>query len=422
MADVEPSLSTASGPTERSAAFRMRVRYRLTPMWGRVLAIFVASRVVTTIIMLAFAAAQPEVPGWVGGTPNYFDFATIWDGRWYWVINAGGYPSELPVDAAGNVGENAWAFMPAYPFLLRIFTFIGIPFPVIAPLVSTAFAFGAALLFYRMMSRFLPSGSALFAVALFCFAPLSPILQVAYAESMHLFLLFAALVLLLERRYWLMIPVIVIMSLTRPSGLAFALCLLLHAIHRFVVRRSEPFPTKQRVAVVVAGLTSALVGIAWPLIAWAVTGSATAYTDTELVWRAGYIGRQELVPFQPWPQGAEFWLHFIGVPAPADLVLGTGAVIILAAGFGVFLFTPWARRLGVDLRFWLASYAFYLLAVFFPQSSTFRLLMPLAPALGALAVPRSRVFRAVLIALGIAGQVGWVYIAWWINGVDWTPP
>jgi hypothetical protein len=422
MADVESKLSTASGPTARSAAFRLRVRYRLTPMWGRVLAIFVASRVVTTFIMLAFAAAQPEVPGWVGATPDYFNFATIWDGRWYWVINGSGYPSELPVDDSGNVGENAWAFMPAYPFLLRIFTVIGIPFPVIAPLVSTAFAFGAALLFYRMMSRFLPSGSALFAVALFCFAPLSPILQVAYAESMHLFLLFAALVLLLERRYWLMIPVVVLMSLTRPSGLAFALCLLLHAIHRFVVRRREPFPLKDRVAVVVAGLISALAGVAWPLIAWAVTGSATAYTDTELVWRAGYIGRRELIPFQSWPQGAEFWLHFIGVPDPVDLVLGTTLVVILAAGFGVFLFTPWARRLGVDLRFWLASYAIYLLAVFFPQSSTFRLLMPLAPALGALAVPRSRVFRAVLIVLGVAGQVGWVCIAWWISGVDWSPP
>jgi hypothetical protein len=422
MADFEPSLSTAAGPTARSAAFRMRVRYRLTPMWARVLAIFIASRVVTTVIMLAFAAAQSEVPGWTGATPDYFDFATIWDGRWYWAINAGGYPSELPVDEAGNVRENAWAFMPAYPFLLRIFTVIGLPFPVIAPLVSTAFAFGAALLFYRMMARFLPSGSALFAVALFCFAPLSPILQVAYAESMHLFLLFAALVLLLERRYWLLIPVVAVMSLTRPSGLAFALCLLLHAIHRFAVRRREPFPTRERVAVVVAGLTSALLGVAWPLIAWAVTGSATAYTDTELVWRAGYIGRQELVPFLSWPQGAEFWLRFIGIPSASALALGTVLVVVLAAGFGVFLFTPWARRLGIDLRFWLASYALYLLAVFFPQSSTFRLLMPLAPALGALAVPRSRIFRTALIVLGVAGQVGWVYIAWWINGVDWSPP
>ena len=422
MADLEPNLSASPALTERSAASRMRARYRLMPMWGKVLVIFVASRIVTTIILLAFAAAQQEQPGWVSASPDYFSFATIWDGIWYWAISVGGYPSTLPVDAGGNVTENAWAFMPAYPFLLRIFTVFGIPFPVIAPLVSTAFAFGAALLFYRMMARFLPSASALFAVALFCFAPLSPLLQVAYAESMYLFLLFAALLLLLERRYWLLIPVVALMSLTRPSGLAFALCLLLHAIHRFVVRRREPFPTNERFAVMVAGLASALAGVAWPLIAWAVTGSASAYTDTELVWRAGYIGRQELVPFQSWPQGAEFWLGFIGVPPPANLVLGTILVVLIAAGFGVFLFTPWARRLGVDLRFWLASYAVYLLAVFFPQSSTFRLLMPLAPALGALAVPRSRIFRTVLIALGIAGQVGWVYIAWWINGVDWSPP
>ena len=46
------------------------------------------------------------------------------------------------------------------------------------------------------------------------------------------------------------------------------------------------------------------------------------------------------------------------------------------------MFTPAVKRLGVDLRFWVASYALYLLAVFFPQSSTFRLLMPMFPLLG----------------------------------------
>ena len=60
---------------------------------------------------------------------------------------------------------------------------------MIAPIVSTVFALGAALLFYLLMARVLPGSAALFAVVLFCIAPLSPILQVAYAESMHLFLL-----------------------------------------------------------------------------------------------------------------------------------------------------------------------------------------------------------------------------------------
>jgi hypothetical protein len=400
----------------------MRVRYRLTPMWGRVLLIFAASRVVSTVVLLAFAAAQPEVAGWVGRAPSYFEFATIWDGQWYWRINAGGYPSELPVNGAGQVTENAWAFMPAYPFLLRLFTFFGIPFQFIAPLVSTAFAALAALLFYRLMARFLPAGSALFAVALFCFAPLSPMLQVSYAESMMLFLLFAALNLLVERRYWLLMPVVVLMSFTRPSGLAFALCLLLHLIHRFAVRGREPFPVAERWAVIVAGFASALAGLAWPAIAWAATGSLTAYTDTELAWRAGYVGAQHLVPFQAWFQGAEFWLAFVGVPAGWNLALGIPLVLLLVAAFAVFLFTPWARRLGVDIRLWLASYALYLLAVFFPQSSTFRLLMPLAPALGALAVPTNLVYRTAMIVLGVAGQVVWVWMAWWINGYDWSPP
>jgi hypothetical protein len=32
------------------------------------------------------------------------------------------------------------------------------------------------------------------------------------------------------------------------------------------------------------------------------------------------------------------------------------------------------------------------------------------------------VLAALAIALGIAGQVGWVHIAWWVDGYDWTPP
>jgi hypothetical protein len=80
------------------------------------------------------------------------------------------------------------------------------------------------------------------------------------------------------------------------------------------------------------------------------------------------------------------------------------------------------RRLGVDLRFWSASYAVYLLAVFFPQSSTFRLLLPMFPLLGAVAQPKSTPYRATMVVLFIVGQYAWLYICWWVNGYDWTPP
>lgn len=417
---LEPGAKAISG-LRRDASADDRPGRRVT--WvGQVLAIFAASRIVTTTIFLVVATLQGPSDR-TGDSPGFFEFANIWDGQWYWSINAYGYPAEIPRDADGVATESAWAFMPAFPFLLRLVTVFGIPFPVVAPFVAMLFAGAAALVFHRLMVRFLPPGSALFATALFCFAPLSTILQVSYAESMHLFLLFLALLLLVDRRYVLLVPVVVVMSLTRPSGLAFALALLLHLVHRFATRHRDPFPWRERIEVVVVGLVSALAGFAWLLIAWAVTGEFTAYTDTELAWRRGFGIEGELIPFAPWVQGAEFWFgRWWGLPEPWGLVAAVAGVVAVAGGFAGFLLSPLGRRLGPDLRFWLASYALYLLAVFFPQSSVFRLLVPLAPALGALAVPRSPVWRVSLLVAAVAGQVLWTYGLWRADVYDWTPP
>ena len=398
-------------------------RYRLTPWWVKVLVIFVASRVVTTTIIMSFAARQDANP-WTGPKPNYFDFAAIWDGHWYYIISIVGYPWTLPVTADGRVGENAWAFMPAYPAVVRFFMGLtGQGFPVVAVGVSVAFSLAAALLFYKLMHLALPGGTALFAVVLFCAAPLSPILQVSYAESMHLLLLTLALYLLVQRRYWMLIPVVAIMSLTRPSGLAFALTMLLHVGYRWWMQRPtardrEEFAPRDRVASISVGLFSAFSGVAWLLIAWAVTGSITAYTDTELAWRAAYIGHGQFVPFTAWVSATAFWAPWFGMSQPLLLVL----LVIVVAGFFAVLLSPWARRIAVDLRFWMASYALYLLAIFFPQSSLFRLLMPLFPALGVLALPKSTTYRLLLVALCMVGQWTWVQFGWWVDGRDWTPP
>ena len=219
-----------------------------------------------------------------------------------------------------------------------------------------------------------------------------------------------------------MLPVIAVMALTRPSGLAFALAMALHVVHRWWLAHrdaaAEPFPIADRVASVTVAFTSGLLGLAWLLIAWGVTGSFTAYTDTELAWRAPYTGYGELVPFVPWFQGAAFWAPYFGMPVPVLVVI----LLLLVAGFFAALFTPWVRRLGVDIRFWSASYLLYLLAVFFPQSSTFRLFLPMFPLLGAFAQPRSVVYRVGLVAAFIGGQILWVWMAWWVSGYDWTPP
>ncbi len=392
---------------------RWRARYRLTPWWATIIAIWALSRIVTTTLILILASVQGDNP-WTGAHPTYTQFANMWDGLWYNIVAVSGYPSVLPVTDTGHIAENGWAFMPAYPMLVRLLMLItGLGWPPLSVFVSLAFSLATALLFYRLMLRVLPASTALFSVVLFCVAPLSPLLQFGYAESMYLFLLTLALALVLDRRYGLLFPVIAVMALTRPSGLAFALALGLHVVYRFVTRRRDPFPMRERMLSASVAIFSGVMGLAWLLAAWAVTGTMSAYTDTELAWRSAYIGYQELVPFTAWFQSGAWWL---GEP------LGYLVVVALIVAFTLFMFSPPVRRLGVDLRLWVASYALYLLAVFFPQSSTFRLLMPMFPLLGAIAIPRNLAYRIALIVLGIAGQWGWLLIAWGVDGADWTPP
>ncbi len=389
-----------------------RVRWRVLPWWARVMLVYAASRAFTTVVVLFLARAQPE-SAWTEARPGYFAFANLWDARWYAFIAAAGYPTELPFDDAGHVAENAWAFLPVFPGIMRIFTSVGVPWEVASVMVALLAGLGAALVFHRLMSRFLEPDRAMFAVVLFCVAPVAPIMQFGYAEALGFLWLALALLLLVDRRYGWLVPVVGIWSFTRPGALAFALTLGLHWIVRWATRARDPFPVRDQLVVASVAVFSGLAGLAWPAIAWAVTGVPTAYTDTELAWRAPYIGYVELVPLTPWFQSGDWWL---GQP------LGTIAPIALVVAFVLVLFSPWVRRLGVDIRLWSASYALYLFAVFFPQSSLFRIAAPLFPLAGALAIPRSRWWRGGLVVASLALQVGWLLIAWRIDGLDWTPP
>ena len=64
--------------------------------------------------------------------------------------------------------------------------------------------------------------------------PVSPVLQVPYAESLNLLLLAAALLLVVERRYLWAMPVVVLMCLSRPTGVPFAATVGLLFLYRAV--------------------------------------------------------------------------------------------------------------------------------------------------------------------------------------------
>ena len=390
--------------TGESAAPQDPPRHPLRPALA-VGAIYLIARVVTTTFLLVGAdmAARRSGNGATIGS-----LSMRWDGQWYWVVATAGYPADLPLDDDGNVTQNAWAFMPIYPWLARGLSIVlGGQYPVAAILLSLIAGYLACLALFHLLRERIDRTAALWAVALFAAGPLAALFQMGYAESLFLLWLLLALLALVRRRFGWLYGLIPLMGYTRPGVLAFALLLALYGIHRWMRRGRDPLPTVQIVHIVVLGLLAAAVGLSWQLIAAAATGDPSAYLDTELSWRRGWTGDHEgtFMPFEGFVQASGIWFRVWGLPEAWGVV----ALAVLVAGFAVLLWEPHVRRLDPEIRLWSASYAVYLLLVFFPQSSIFRLLLPLAPITGALALPRRTVWRVSMLVLGLAGQWWWIH-------------
>lgn len=399
----------------------LTARWRALPWWARVTVVFLLGRALDTVLLLWQAAIEGP-NAWTAAHPSYLVFANIWDGRWYQIIAESGYPSILQNDGTGHIAQNQWAFLPVYPYVVKgLMTLTGLTWETAAVLVTVLCAWGATLVFYKLMRTRLRPSTAMYATVLFSVAPVAALFQVAYAEAMFTLLLAAILYLWVKRRFWWMLPLIVLAAFTRPGEVALALALGLWVAWRLwrAWRGREAMRMPELVASVIATILALVAGLAWPFIAGRVTHYPAAYTETELSWRVSYTGWEPLVPFTSWLQGARWWFTlWLHLPAWAGY-LALAAIIGLAV---LFLALPAARRLGVELRLWLVSYGLYVLAVFFPQSSTFRILLPLFPALGALAAPRRAWYRVLMVVVFVAAQVGWLLLAWTIGDYDWSPP
>lgn len=389
-----------------------RVAGLLRSSWiARVTLVYWMSRVLSGGLMLAFAAIQ-GASSYSGAHPDYVTFANFWDARWYAYIAAAGYPSTLPVDALGHVTQNAWAFLPVYPFLVGgLAVLTQLSWSLVAVIVSLLAGWGFMLVLYRLMRDRLTATQATWAVVFASIAPAAPLFGVGYAESLFVLLLAIALLLLTERNYWLLAAVLPVLAFTRPGALAFALTIGVHWLVRW--RSAERFPTRSRIGVAALGLWSVLLGFAWMGLAALVTGQSDAYLQTELSWRAAYIGWVELVPGTAWFQAAHWWFG-----QPWTYIVPLAAVL----GFIALLWHPATRRLGPELRGWLGSYGLYLFLVFFPQSSSVRLLAPMFPIAGVLGQIRSLSIKLSIAVLCILGQVWWIATTWTVIGSDWTPP
>lgn len=416
---VQTPARHGEGPAARlsRAAADAGARMSGWPWWLQVSLIFVAARLVSACIFMAAALQQGTNP-WFPPAPDYWNFITIWDGRWYQRAADDGYPSVLPVDANGVVKENAWAFYALFPLLGRgLSAMTGLGTLQALTVIAMASGLGAALVIFKLFREFAGKRTALWGVVFVSTFPVSPILQVPYAESLNLLLLAASLLLVVRRRYLTAIPVVLLMCLSRPTGVPFAAMVGLLLLWRLWERFRRPSTdtvssTRSLVSMAALVVATGIGALAWPAMAWATTGDPAAYTRTETAWRG-----HDLVPFKPWfDTGRMLFGPVLGVLAP----------FVFAGLFVLVMMSAPVRALGTELRLWCACYMGYLLVFLHPQTSTFRMLLPLFPlALAAAALSKSKAYRGTAVVMFVLLQIVWVVWLWaWAplpGGGDYPP-
>jgi hypothetical protein len=325
--------------------------------------IYAVSRLVDAVLLVLFGRSQFDpttLPSTPGRPPletgrSYGDLVANWDGQWYRYIVEHGYPTHLPA-VDGVVQMNQWAFYPVYPALVRALTWTGLPFGPAASLVSLAFGAAAMCLLYRMLSPTLGGFGASMSVLALCVGPAALVWQIAYTESLALFLVLAALWALRSRRYGVFLLASIALAFVRPIALPMAAVAALHWYGRWRVRRTVEFPRRERLTAALGVVVTGASFLAWPLVAALVTHRRDAYFVTQRAW------------YKPDETGWETWLSSVGNGSPVIpilVVVGMGALLVI-------LLRPAAKRWGPELRWWSFLYTLFVLGSTRPTTSIFR--------------------------------------------------
>ena len=146
-----------------------------------------------------------------------------------------------------------------------------------------------------------------------------------------------------------------------------------------------------------------------PLHAALRTGRPDAYLATEL----GWSGRKPEDGHHIFTQWVEQWDEYLGGSLPPTIV--TLFFVALILGFYWWMSQKFTRTLlHPALWLWTACYAGYLFIFWLPTSSTLRILLPLFPLslLIAAYLPKSRMYRLLLVLMGLLGSALWMRLLW----------
>ena len=334
---------------------------RRTPWYVVPLAIFLLTRVLGALLIIVVARDQIPASSLPVDMPlatlvdphSYLHVIANWDGQWYRLIAEHGYPPALPMQD-GAVQQNAWAFYPVFPLLVRLVMFTGASFGFAASVISLGSGAGAMCLLYRMLMAGTGRFTASLTVLALCSAPAAPIFQAAYTESLALLLVLVGLWALERQRYVVLALAGVALSLTR--GIVPALVAVVAWEYLRRRRAGEPFPAGERRGLEMSGLIVALSALLWPVVTAVGTGELNAYWKTQTSWTS-VAGNN-----------TDSWL--VSLPHYPGRLL----VVVLALGL-VTLVCVRARSWPRVLRMWPVPYLLFILAVTPATASVIRFSM-----------------------------------------------
>lgn len=250
------------------------------------------------------------------------------DGSWYLGIAQHGY-GPLPQLATQHVYTrmSSLAFFPLYPLLIRLFTWPDISYLVAALLVTAIAGICAAGLIAAWARPIVGDRGAIALVGVWSLLPSSAVLDMAYSEA--LFVAAAAGCLLaLQRRRWIAAAVAaVIGGLTRPTGGALVLAVVIAA--GLEIRRRRRLDRGVAAAIVLAPLG---LGIALLHVSLATHRWDGWFWLESTVWRSGFDGGRSVLH--------ALRLFVTGGPAFYHLPLAMSVCVCIA----FIALTYWALR------------------------------------------------------------------------------
>lgn len=357
------------------------------------------------------------VPGMVDGPAAYLTSPWLrWDANVYLLIARNGY----------GFAEST-AFMPLYPLLVRLGSYLtGGHFVVSALLISTFATFIAFLLLYRLAQRLTGSAQiATYSVTVACILPIAFFFVAPYTESLFLALSLACILAALDRRWGQAAVYVALASLTRQQGVLLGLLAvptIAHALRdgwrahqESVLERAAELWRAVRGPIVVPAASAAsyltwLAVLHYVLLAplpMETLTSASGWHQHFTVPGLGVLTDLLLIGTQP----GNILMHHLSVPLDAVAAIVAAALLMVArrrlpAGLLLYLIACWcAAVVKVQVDGETNSAARYLLA-----------LLPLAiiPATW-LARARSTLrlgYVGVCLLLGSLYLSEWVFWAW----------